>query len=508
MSSERFERAIPAALTLGLALALPTAVSAQPLSSGSGAGTGTGVMGGESRNSTGTGLESGIGTSTGLESGTGPGSLPSNNMMLPGGSMRGTVPRLPQNRGAGAAPSMGPGVGTTFPGDPSLVPFMNSPEQDAGANEVQSTVAPLQFELARRIRLPGDRSLALQRIANAAIFSGQLPMAHQALVEAADAALLEPTPLVHDQRLISIITTMGTLAEAYLREGKADLASAEMDEGAAPLPAPDRVGLIAKAQDEWRRAAYLAGRISSYTYRSEMLYRVVDNESYGSQTILNEFPADNNTASPGDADRRGSRSPLEDRADQILVESAANARRIERPVWRDRALVAIATAAAQSGQFARGLEVARMIPQPEVRTDALVKIAEVQARLGQRDDRADLSRGATQTYREAAQAVASIPISDVRSVLAGVLIDNLISVGRFEDARSTVTLYPDQDRRMIALGAVAESQGRRGAARSAMEWIAREVPSQYQPALYRRVSNGVLSAIEANRSRDISNRER
>jgi hypothetical protein len=87
-----------------------------------------------------------------------------------------------------------------------------------------------------------------------------------------------------------------------------------------------------------------------------------------------------------------------------------------------------------------------------------------------------------------------------------VLIDNLISVGRFDDARVSVGLYPDEPRKLVALGAIAESQGRRGAASSALAWINRDVPSQYRSQLYRRVSNGVVSAIEQNRSRDLSNR--
>ncbi|MCA1686400.1 MAG: hypothetical protein LC745_10585 [Planctomycetia bacterium] len=159
----------------------------------------------------------------------------------------------------------------------------------------------------------------------------------------------------------------------------------------------------------------------------------------------------------------------------------------------------MASSAAESRQFSRALEIARRIPQPEVRTDALLKIAETQARRGD-------PNGATATYREAAEAVASIPLADPRAVLAGVVIDNLIAVGRFEDARVSVALYPDEARRYVALGAIAESQGRRGAAASANAWINREVPPQYRSQLYRRVSNGVVSAIESNRTRDLSNR--
>ncbi len=128
-----------------------------------------------------------------------------------------------------------------------------------------------------------------------------------------------------------------------------------------------------------------------------------------------------------------------------------------------------------------------------------LKVTETQARRGD-------PKGATQTYKEAAEAVASIPLDDPRAVLAGVLIDNLVAVGRFEDARASVGLYPDEPRRLVALGAIAESQGRRGAAKSAVAWIERDVPAQYRSQLYRRVSNGVVSAIENSRTRDLSNR--
>jgi hypothetical protein len=508
MTLPRLIRTLSPGLALGFALTIEPPLCAQysgpPISSGSGPGTGTGMMGGATRNTTGTGLEAGGpgATGTGFESGAGPGQLPSRNPLLPGGNVRaGAVdPRaFPRNVSPSQAVPRGPGVGTTFPDDVTLFPLQRIEQPEGSLNPTElSTVQPSQLRDARLITSPGDRSLALQRIAGAAIFSNQLPVAHDALAEATDAALLEPVPLVRDQRLIAIATKLNSLAEAHLREGKVDLTMLDLSESPSPLPKTDRTVLIRRALVEWQRAAAVASRIANPTYRSEVLYRVIDGEAYGSQTIVNEFPApevspSNNSASSG--------APFDGLPDRILQEAAALALRIERPVWRDRALVAIAQAASASKQFKRGLEVSRMIPQPEVRTDALVKIAEAQARRGDPD-------GATSTYKEAALAVAAIPLDDPRAVLAGVLIDNLISVGRFEDARATIVLYPDTPRRLIALGAIAESQGRRGAGDSARAWIAREVAPQYQSQLYRRVDTGILAAIEQNRSRDLSNRER
>jgi hypothetical protein len=87
--------------------------------------------------------------------------------------------------------------------------------------------------------------------------------------------------------------------------------------------------------------------------------------------------------------------------------------------------------------------------------------------------------------------------------MTGFLIDSLIATGRFDDARACTVLYPEESGRFVALGAVAESQGRRGAAESARRWIATDVPAAYRPALYRRVAAGVLWTVEQNRSREL-----
>jgi hypothetical protein len=481
-----FRTALPAALSLSLGLALPAWAQVGPgLSSGSGEGTGTGASSGIQRNN------------SGSVSGVGPGSAsgprgPEYHSLPPGG-----LP--PSNMGIGA----GPGVNTTFPDDSSLFPLGVVPGGGVDNPSGSSTVPPDLVDQIRLISTPGDRSLALQRLANAAIFSGQLALAHSALIDAADSALQESNQLVHDQRLIAIITSFMNLGEAHLREGKIDLSlpefstRAEADAKAAKPDANafnfDRTVLIRRASAEWDRAATLAGKLIDPTFPSEMLYRIVDTMSFGSQTIVNDFPTHRTGTD-------GQNESFADPADRILRDAADVSRRIDRPVWRDRALVAIATAAAASRQFKRGLEVARLIPQPEVRTDALVKIAEAQAR--------NDARGATATYHEAAEAVSSIPLDDPRAILTGVLIDNMISVGRFEDARATIVLYPDNARQMVALGAIAESQGRRGAAKSARDWISRDVPPEYRAQLYRRVTSGIMTAIEQNRSRDLSNRDR
>jgi hypothetical protein len=396
---------------------------------------------------------------------------------------------------AGTA-TAGPGVDVTVPGQ-LMIPLDALGGYGAATGSPDySTVSEIHLRYASVIPNPGDRSLTLSRIASAATFNNQLEMADRALTDASVAAQQMPVSMVRDQRLISIITSLLYLGEAHLREGRTDITIPDATGAPSPLPKLDRVELIRRAMRDTLRAGQLADQISNPTYRSELLYRVADGLAYNSQSIVNEYPR---LESGSGKDARGLDNSYESLPDQMIQEAANIAQRIERPVWHDRGLVAVATAAAESRQFSRALNVARRIPPPEVRTDALLKIAETQARRGD-------PQGATSTYREAAEAVASIPLADPRAVLAGVLIDNLISVGRFDDARASVNLFPDQARRMVALGAIAESQGRRGAARSALAWINAEVQPQYRSQLYRRVSNGVVAAIENNRTRDLSNR--
>jgi len=495
----RSEHTAPAILALGFALVLPIVAMAQSpsgpgLSSGSGSGTGTGESSAIGRNETGS--ISGVGPAQGLGNESG-GLVPSTS----------GIPLLPP----GESIPLGPGAMTTFPDDEGLFPFsVFLQESGQNTNGELSQVQPREIEFAQSITDPAERSLTLIKVANVAIFGNQLHLAHRSLRDAVKASDQVQDTKLHDLRMIALINSLDSLAEAFLREGKMDLSLPEFDDlgdDASEPPAIeekktlDRNSLIARAEHEWRHAAHVAGHIFSPTYRSEMLYRVVESQAYGSQTVLAEFPSVEAETDAEAANNAAKSQSLEARAKQLLAGSAEFAKRIERPVWRDRALVAAATAGAQAKMFDESLKIARMIPQPEIRTDALVRIAEIQARRSDPD-------GATQTYHEAAEAVASIPLDDPRAILAGVLIDNLISVGRFDDARSVVTLYPDVARRMVALGAVAESQGFRGAAGSAVEWIKRDVPEEYRPVLYRKLRFGTLSAIEQNRSRDLSGRGR
>ena len=321
---------------------------------------------------------------------------------------------------------------------------------------------------------------------------------------------------------------MTQLTDATLLQGRQILNESvgidgEVKPDAIPKGADDPEVLIRTAKLEWKRAVYLAELIGNPTYRNEMLYKAAESMASGSASIANEYvkgepqnpPVTPPPAAPADA-KPGERRPTGDAgarreaaaqartadnanyrkvADTILVESFEVAKRIDRLIWKYRAMVRIALLAADSEQFARGFELARGIQNGESRAEAMLLLAEAQCREDQND-------GATASYQEAARAVATVQQDGLRGVLAGFVIDSLIASGRFQDARKCIVLYPELAQRLVALGAVAQAQGKRGSADLARRWIADEVPEQYRPTLYRRVTTGVLEAIESNRSKD------
>lgn len=488
MKHDRFTRAIPA-IGLGLALAYTSAAPGQGLSpsSGSGAGTGTGMSSGFP-GSTGTGRESSSGLGT-----TGTGREGMTTSPLPPAFPAGNLTRpIDRNPAAGGDPGQG-GL---------------------------STVSPDLFLDARAVVDPGERALALVRIAQTAIFSRQLDEAHTALFEAGPAALAEPDRLIREQRLIAIVTALLSLAEERMGD-YSDIDAALDDETptptrptpgpspgqptptptpppaartpAAALPQQTRTARLQAALPEWARAVELARRIDQVTGRTETLFRIVESEAFSSQRLITE-PLRQNGVRPDPAKVA---SDIRGFSDGLLEAAARHAAMIERPIWRNYAAYSIISNAAASSQFARGFQIARAIDQPEARTDALIRLAEGQAVNGRPEE-------ATAAYTEAARAVALVPQEDPRETLVGVLIDSLISFGRFDDARACVALYSFPSRQLFALSAVAESQGRRGLAESARSWIARDAPVAFRPLLYRRVNDGILASIEQNRSKDLS----
>ncbi|HWE35969.1 MAG TPA: hypothetical protein VG406_05295 [Isosphaeraceae bacterium] len=466
--SGRIEAALALAVGLGLASAWPAPATAQQTgagaASGSGSGTGTGTQSGSGLGTTGTGFQSGSGlgtTGTGLQSAAGTREL---------GSGRGTATMPRGGRGAyDQWPPLQSGVNMT-------------PEQMTAADAAL-------MEQARRIAQPGERSLALERAARAKILTYEFEDAHDALDEAGRAARVEPLPTVRDVRLIGVVQTLLSLGEREMTRGMIPpgIGNSTYDV-APPMPLNERLTWIHRARREWDLAADLAGRIGNPNFRGEMLARTVESQALGAVQVAGEayrLPPPSPTRPRGEP-------ALSDEADKALARAAEHGRRIDTIGWHDQALDAVAGRAAAAGDYPRGLQVARLVLRPEIRTDAFLKIAESQSRANLRDD-------ATRSYAEAARAVASIPTTDPRITLTGVLIDSLISSGRFDDARASIVLYPDEVHRVKALGAVAKSQGQRGLVDSAHRWIDRDTPVALRSILRRRVQDGVLESLEQAR---------
>lgn len=464
---------LPALATALLALGATQPLAAQDdsgLTSGSGVGTGTGES---SRYDRPPGEEAVI------ESPGVPGSP-----LMPPGAVEGDVP-------------LGPGVNVRFPNDPALAPFLSLEEAEAEDQDAQSRsrIRREMLDVANKLDSPGERGRVLLQIARGALLGGQVRLAHQAIEDAASAAMNETNDLIHDQLIISIVTTTGLLAETLLREAKPQtLLFEDFGGGGGPGQLPPETA-IRFARLEWRRSAYMASLIRNPTYRSEYLQHSVANMAEGSATIALEYAGPTSAGGPKGAPDDEEIAEYKRQADEILTEAVSFAREIERPIWKNRAMELIATAAGQSDQNDRADEIAGTIQNAEARARALVLVAEFQARRGQ-------NTAATRSYGKAAEAVASIPDHGLRGVLSGILVDSLISTGRFDDARACVSLYPTDSQKFVAMGAIAESLGTRRMNDEARRWIDNDVAPEYRSTLYRRLSNGMLRAITEERAKE------
>ena len=465
MPRSRPHKAITRALTLGLGLGWHAHVHAQVnpndanLSTGSGAGTSPGTAPGSSPSST------RIGNSN-LRPDDGPQDAP------------------------GQKPIVNLNTGLPYAIDPDSIATLSQEELKEIDKELLAN--------ANAITRPEDRAMAFERVARAKIFShrlgdNRLDEAHEAVVEGGKAARAVQDPLTRDIRLMNLVRTGLLLSDEFIRDSlinTTDLSDGPIKSEWSPRK---RLDFLIRAENERNTASQLAFRIDSSNLRSELLYEVVNNESQASQIVAQAALVTDGRRS----DLRGQEDMFNRMADRSLVIAANTSAKILKPIWRDRSMVSIAVAAAASEQFERGTQISRTIPQPEYRSDALIRLAESEARR-------NFPSQATVTYAEAAEAVACIPLEDPRAILASVLIDSLISVGRFEDARACVPFYPDNVRRLNALGTIAESQGERRLAESALAWIERDAPASIRDQLRLRVNEGQLKAFEKGRRADAS----
>ncbi len=439
---------LPAILVASLALGLPSPLMAQEppgLSSGTGSGTGTGRSSGVQRN----------------PSGSISGNAPPRTG--PGRQFEGEVP--PRQIPGGASIPRGPGVNVRFPDDPGLAPLLSAEDRlGPGAANASALVSPELLLNVRKIGDTYDRGRALQELAREAILSNQLLLAHRTLLDASNAALEETNQLRHDQLIIGVITTTGQLTETLIREGRAQVPMMEAPEGRAePLPRKlDPRTSIRLARLEWQRARVMARTVINPTYRSEYLGRVAEGLGRDSSRIILEYlkRGDIDTLPQGERLTESEIREVEKVADAYLVEAQQVCQEIERPIWKNSALERTAINAGESQQYPRAFSIARSIQNAEARSQALILVAESQCRHRQ-------AKEATATYAEVAEAVARVEQDGLRGVLTGYLVDSLISTGRFEDARACLVLYPTASERFVAMGAVAESEARRGSAQRA-----------------------------------------
>ena len=386
-------------------------------------------------------------------------------------------------------------------------PLQLPPDSRSGPNAAPSdrpmpgqTLSPKQVEElddrllqdASKILAPNEKSLALERIARSKIQGNEtsdLKEALDALFQAAELAPQVQEPLLHDLRIKGVIGTMIVLTEAQVREAMTDdtLRQPSADEGQF-RPVADRMKFLEDVRKTLRRAGQLAQLLKSPTSRSEMMDEVAESWGVRAQSVATEVIRSTRAR----RDLKGQEKELNGFCDSAVVEGIALASRVERPLWRDRALGMTCLYSAQSDLHERSLEAAALIKAADIRTLAMLRAAESLARLSKKDR-------ATELYQVSAETLVSIPDSDVRLILAGVLVDSLVSVGRFDDARRCVSLFPTEVGKVRVLGAIAESQGRRGLGEKARAWIQSEVDPRFRSTLERRVIDGMLGAIDENR---------
>lgn len=341
---------------------------------------------------------------------------------------------------------------------------------------------------------PDERSRAFERAARALLMSENYEMAISALQKSGDAAIAILDPRIRDTRLEAASATAVVVAELLVQKGipgrltQADPLSRENLQRPGGPSEVDRLASIDQAIHVFNLSADLASRIMSLNFRSAALDRVA--------LILARKSGDVAVFATRYTDTQGAfdegRSEFHTRADLLLrgAENVANA--IPLPASRNRVLVKVVDTAAGSQQFARGLAIARNMEHTPSRAEALISVAEESARRRYNEN-------ATNIYQEALETVLRVPLRGPRRTIAIVLLDSLISVGRFEDARAAVSLVPQTQDQLAALSAVARAMGERGLAAPAYAWIDREAPPEFRDRLRREVADGISRWVEDKR---------
>jgi hypothetical protein len=445
-----------------------------PSNTASFGGTGSGNESGFGTGTTGTGVETGMGlgsTGTGMES---------NSAGMFEGTPAFIRPRAGQVIGEGMPEDL------RSPDNPALIPydFIGPPKftgpprpGDRGAPELTreqlATLSNQLYENSMKLADPEVKVRALDRLARSEIFGGRLDQAIKAVSSAFESAKTLPDGTVKNIRLVSLSTTSTNLTDGLIRE-------------ALEPNVTNRREWIDKAINIWRQAADISGTITNADLKSEMMSRVAFDISEDAQLIaakISEYEQNNDVTIEQKAEYEKTLDELFDLAIEINQQVPMN-------VWRNEVAQKIAIKGALAYRFERALNAARTIKQNAPRALALARVAEALARFNKADE-------ATQIFIETGETASRVSEVSVRNVVAGDLVDRLIALGRFRDARMSVYLYEDDDLRLRALGAVAENQARRGLAHHAVDWINIEVQPEHRAGLIKRVQDGTLQTIQA-----------
>jgi len=443
---------------------------------------------GASFGGTGTGNEASFGlgtTGTGVETGAGLGSTGTGQESDSAGISEGTP--------AFIRPMPGMTIGEGMPEDlrspdnPALIPYDfigvrrpsgpprpgESPAPEMTAEELTKVYRQL-YSNAMRLTDPEVRIRALDRLARSEIFGNKLDEAVEAIKTAGETAASLPDGTIKNIRLVSLVTTSTNLSDGLIRESVEERTE-------------DRYSWVEKAKGVWQRAADMSGMITNPDLRSEMMSRVALDISEDAQTIaakVSEYEQTNEIEKERKARYENALDELFDLAIEING-------RVPMTVWRNEVAEKIATKGALALRFDRAIAAARSIRQNAPRALALARVAEALARY-------EKTEQATEVFVETAQTAAAVKEESVRHVVAGDLVDRLIALGRFRDARMATYLYGEDESRMKALGAIAENQARRGGPNQAVAWINAEIAPEHRSVLIKRVQDGAVQSIQSN----------
>ncbi len=341
---------------------------------------------------------------------------------------------------------------------------------------------------ARSIGNPADRALAFDRTARSKMLYDQWDEAQTAIREGGQAALQIGDETMRGLRLTGLIRSSIDLSDELVSEAVSDISDTGLGEGRPARNVEGRIQLIDRARAAVTEAAQLARAIPSANTQSHMLALLASSIASSSQRVARYVPD-----ADLDSDVPSSDARFVGAADQMLVDAETVAWQAPLPIFRDQYLVKVVAAAAGADMYDRAALIARRIPMQESRADAQIRLAETIARSGEQN--AGL---ATSIYQEAVSSVVSIPLDDPRLTLGTVLLDSLVSVGRFDDALATATLVRKPQLRAQALGLIARAMGARGLTNKAVAWIDREPSGELRDYLRREMSLGQVQYLEVN----------